>query len=133
MPGVGDGPRERDAAADRRPLGVEAPLRLPTFLVIGAPKAGTTSLHDHLRGHPDVFMPTRKEPDFFFRDAAWREGIASYARLFRRAGSVTAVGETSTSYSRYPHVPDVPERIALVVPDARLIYLVRHPVERMVS
>jgi hypothetical protein len=107
--------------------------RLPTFLVIGAPKAGTTSLHEHLRRHPDVFMPTRKEPDFFSDDAAWREGVESYARLFRRAAGASAVGEASTSYTRYPHVPDVPARIAQVLPDVRLVYLVRHPIQRMVS
>ena len=107
--------------------------RLPTFLVIGAPKAGTTSLHDHLRRHPDVFMPTRKEPNFFSDDAAWAEGVASYARLFRHAGRASAVGEASTSYSRYPHVPAVPERIAQLLPEVRLVYVVRHPIARMVS
>jgi hypothetical protein len=107
--------------------------RLPTFLVIGAPKAGTTSLHDYLRRHPDVYMPTRKEPDFFSDDAAWQGGMRSYARLFRSAGDAVAVGEASTSYSRYPHVPNVPERIASVLPEVRLVYLVRHPIERMIS
>ncbi len=105
---------------------------LPNFLVIGSMKSGTTSLYRYLRDHPRVFMPDKKEPEFFSRPT-WESEMPWYESLFRAAGNATAVGEASPIYTRYPHVPDVPERMAKVLPEARLIYLVRHPIERMRS
>jgi hypothetical protein len=104
---------------------------LPTFLVIGARKAGTSSLYRYIRGHPDIFMPPLKEPMFF--SSNWDRGIEWYERLFGRAGQVTALGEASTEYTAYPHIADVPMRVAKLLPEVRLVYIVRHPVERMLS
>jgi len=106
---------------------------LPTFLVIGAAKAGTTSLYEYLRAHPQIFMPQRKEPDFFSLPERWDHGLDWYESLFRRADDALAVGEASTSYSKHPHLPDVPERIASVIPEAQLIYMLREPIARMRS
>lgn len=108
--------------------------RLPTFLVIGAMKAGTTSLYHYLRDHPQVFMPDTKEVNFFNPLRNWRRGIAWYEQQFNAAPpGTTAVGEASTSYTKYPWIEGVPDRIASLLPDVRLIYLVRHPVDRMRS
>jgi hypothetical protein len=104
---------------------------LPNFLVIGAMKGGTSSLYRYLREHPQVFMPSVKEPLFFSRN--WNRGIEWYERLFDGAGQVVAIGEASTEYTTYPHTPRVPMRIAKLLPEVRLVYLVRHPIERMMS
>jgi hypothetical protein len=104
---------------------------LPNFLLIGAMKGGTSSLYRYLRDHPQIFMPSVKEPKFF--SSNWNRGIEWYERLFDGAGQVIAIGEASTAYTKYPHVSGVPGRIAKLLPEVRLIYLVRHPVERMIS
>ena len=107
---------------------------LPNFLIIGAMKAGTTSLYAYLQGHPQVFMPELKEVHFFSDEDNWNQGQAWYERHFQDAGeSALAVGEASTTYSRFPHIAGVPARVAGMLPDARLIYLVRNPVDRMIS
>lgn len=115
---------------------------LPNFLIIGAMKAGTTSLHHYLRCHPQVFMPEQKEPHYFVPERAkWpttpeertTQDLGWYERLFDGAGSATAVGEASVAYTFYPEFIGVPERIARLLPDARLIYVVRDPIERMRS
>jgi hypothetical protein len=108
--------------------------RLPTFLVIGAMKAGTTSLYHYLRDHPQVFMPDTKEVNFFNPLRNWRRGVGWYEACFRDAAAGTvAVGEASTSYTKYPWIDGVPERISDVLGEVRLIYVVRHPIERMRS
>jgi hypothetical protein len=107
-------------------------MTLPTFLVIGAMKAGTTSLSEYLRTHPQVFLPTDKELCFFH--SSWQEGFEWYESFFPNdPDGAVAIGEASTEYTRYPHVPDVPARAASLIPDARLIYVVRHPIERIRS
>jgi hypothetical protein len=105
---------------------------LPTFLVIGAMKGGTTSLYEYLRAHPQVFMTEQKEISFF-SGHTWDRGLEWYESLFDRAGAAVARGEVSPAYTRYPGVDGVPERIAAALPDVRLVYVVRHPVERLVS
>ncbi len=108
--------------------------RLPDFIVIGAMKAGTTSLFEYLRAHPQVFMPPLKEMDFFVEERNWSRGIEWYGRRFLRAGpDVLAVGEASPSYTKFPEHKRVPERIASYLPDVKLIYLVRDPIERIRS
>jgi hypothetical protein len=109
----------------RRPL-------LPNILVIGAAKSGTTSLAPYLPGHPQAYMP-RFEPHYFTAERRWKLGQAWYENLFKEAGSAVAVAEKSASYSRYPLYQGVPDRIAALVPDIRIVYLVRHPLQRMRS
>ncbi len=107
---------------------------LPNFLVIGAMKAGTTSLYHYLRDHPQVFMPETKEVNFFNPLRNWRRGVGWYADQFSAAPEdAGAIGEASTSYTKFPWIQGVPARIASVLGDVRLIYVVRHPVERMRS
>lgn len=108
-------------------------MTLPTFLIIGAQKAGTTSLYRYLRDHPQVFMPKLKEPDFFVAERTWNRGLGWYEALFDPADGARAVGEASTTYTMFPMYDGVPERIVEVVPDIRLIYVLRDPIERMRS
>jgi hypothetical protein len=100
---------------------------LPTFLILGAQKAGTTALYAYLRRHPDVTGPTWKEVSFF--DRHYARGERWYRGNFpirRRA----AVGEASPSYVFHPLGP---QRVASLVPDARLVVLLRNPVDRAYS
>jgi Sulfotransferase family len=106
---------------------------LPNFLVIGAMKAGTTSLHRYLREHPQVFMPAAKELDFFVAEKRWVEGRSWYEAQFAAADGAIAVGEASPTYTMHPLFPGVADRVAELLPNARLVYSVRHPIERMRS
>lgn len=103
---------------------------LPTFLTIGTAKGGTTSLHLYLAEHPELTMSTEKEPMCFERPD-WVERMAEYKELFVDPTAVR--GESSTAYSAYPWVPEIPDRVRAVVPDVKLIYCVRDPVERMIA
>jgi len=104
---------------------------LPHFITIGAMKAGTTSLHYYLRFHPQIFMSKKKELKFFIKGWNWEKGMEWYKKRFLNNGRVC--GESSVHYSAYPHLPGVPERIHSVIPDVKLIYLVRDPIERIRS
>lgn len=107
----------------------------PNFVIIGAQKAATTSLWRYLGQHPRVFMSPIKETNFFVAEMEWPRGIGWYESLFAPAAgqAATAIGEASPNYTLYPGLAGVPERMTRVIPEARLIYLLRHPVERMVS
>ena len=108
--------------------------RLPDFVIIGAAKAGSTSLWAYLRAHPQVFLPAQKEPEFFLDGPAAERGLDWYRGLFEHAADARAVGEASVRYtSCAPRAAGVAQRMASVLPDAKLIYVVRHPVHRMVS
>jgi hypothetical protein len=111
---------------------------LPTFFVIGAAKAGTTSLHHYLGQHPQIQMSALKEPNFFSGPengipypAKRVSRLEDYERLFDPA--FEARGEASPGYSNHPRRCGVPERIAQLVPNARFVYLVRDPIARTVS
>lgn len=112
-------------------------MALPTFFIIGAPKAGTTSLHYYLDQHPEIQMSTIKEPNFFAPpdDPAHEKRrvgeLDRYERLFDPAVAVR--GEASTSYTDHPRRTGVPQRIKQLVPDAKFLYLVRDPIARTMS
>jgi hypothetical protein len=106
---------------------------LPTFLIIGAMKAGTTSLQAMLATHPQVFMSSPKELDYFVDRKNWSRGQNWYESHFVDATGAVAVGEASPSYTQAQLYKGVPERIASTVPDVRLIYLVREPLARAKS
>jgi len=112
-------------------------MALPTFFIIGAPKAGTTSLHYYLNQHPQIQMSAIKEPRFFapplnpLNEKRRVNRLDKYERLFDPAIGVR--GEASPNYSEYPFRQGVPERIKKLVPDAKFVYLVRDPVERTIS
>jgi Sulfotransferase domain len=104
---------------------------LPNLIVIGAARCGTTSLHRYLGEHPEVFMAEKKELAFFVEELEWRRGVDWYESQFPEGSPVR--GETSPQYAVYPRYKGVPERIASLVPEARLIYVVRDPFERLRS
>lgn len=106
---------------------------LPNFIVIGAGKAGTTSLWGYLREHPQIFMSEPKELNFFTTEHNWGRGLAWYESHFDDAGDAVAIGEVTGSYTNWPNFAGVPERMVEVLPEARLVYVIRHPVERIVS
>ena len=106
---------------------------LPTFIVIGAMKAGTTSLYHYLRNHDEIFMSRIKELDFFVTESNWSRGLDWYRHQFSGAGDAVARGEASTLYPKFPEYRGVPERIASLLPDVRLVYVVRDPIVRLRS
>ncbi len=104
-------------------------MNRPTFFLLGASKAGTTSLHYYLAQHPDILMSDPKEPAFFRLE--YERGADWYWRTcFRRYAGQRAVGDGAPQNL---HLPFVAARIAATAPDARLLVLCRHPVERAVS
>lgn len=114
-------------------IGGSSPVvyRLPDFLVIGAVKCGTTSLASYLGAHESIFMASPKELRFFSHD--WDRGLAWYSSKFENARSDALVGEASPQYTQAPLLRDVPDRVASVVPNARLVYMVRDPLDQMRS
>jgi hypothetical protein len=106
---------------------------LPTFLIIGAMKSGTTSLYEYVRTHPDVFMPKKKEVDYFAEELNFRRGERWYRANFADGRWARAIGEASTSYTKYPHYAGVPTRIAALLPRVQLVYVIRDPIERIRS
>jgi hypothetical protein len=96
-------------------------------------KSGTTSLHNYLNMHPDIFMCEPKEPGYFVKELTWSQGQDWYLGLFAGAGDARIRGESSTHYTKLPTYQGVAERIHAFSPDARLIYQLRDPVERSIS
>lgn len=117
-----------------RPLSIPAATEqsgaLPNLLIVGAAKCGTTTLHAWLDEHPDVSMAALKELRFF-SDPTHRDWQAAYEAQFDASAPVR--GESSTMYTRAPAVPGVPGRMEALVPQARLVYLVRDPVARALA
>jgi len=103
---------------------------LPDFLVIGAQKAGTTALYAYLLKHPAIVGPSWKEVSYFdrhyARGAAWYRG--NFPNTARTRGKL--VGEASPSYVFHPVAP---QRVRELVPEARLVVLVRNPIDRALS
>jgi hypothetical protein len=135
--------------------------KLPNFFVVGAAKAGTTSLYHYLRAHPQIYMSSIKEPHYFakdidvasfsgnyektllpdpcgfigsdMRDAAHSAHVTEwnhYVQLFRKASGEKAIGEASNSYL---YSSRGAAEIRAAVPDARIIVILRNPVERAFS
>ena len=124
---------------------------LPTFFIVGAAKSGTTSLASYLSQHPQVYFSANKEPNFFVfdgEDLRTRPGPASseilfsllyqwciteraaYENLFAPSRAGQARGEASV---RYLYYPEAAGRIASAVPDAKIVIILRHPVDRLWS
>jgi hypothetical protein len=103
---------------------------LPNLVVIGAMKCATTSLHHYLGLHPEIAMSGERGLNFFLEENQGR-GEAWYAKQFD--GPEKIHGDTSPRYANYPLNPGVPERMYALLPEARLVYIVRDPVERIVS
>jgi hypothetical protein len=104
---------------------------LPNLIVIGAQKCGTSVLHYYLSLHPEVSMSRPKELNFFIEERNWSRGVDWYKAHFD--ADATVRGEASPNYTAFPQHQGVPERMASIVPDAKLIYMVRDPLERIAA
>jgi len=105
----------------------------PNFLLIGAQKSATTSISVMLSNHPDVMVVKGKEPHFFSEDRQYTRGWDWYQSLFSHDTGEKAIVDASTSYSRARAFPNTIMRIIQHVPDAKILYSVRHPLDRMES
>jgi hypothetical protein len=121
-------------------------MTMPNFLIIGAGKSGTTSLYHYLKQHPEIYMSPVKEPKFFAVEGKTLDfqgpsdqreinrksitDIDAYRALFRGVTNEKAIGEASPLYL---YSPEAPGRIKHYVPEARLIVVLRNPVERAFS
>jgi hypothetical protein len=103
------------------------------FFVIGAMKAGTSSLYDLLAAHPEIYASPTKEPRYFLKAAPSAREQQEYAALFVGRTSERWMFEASTGYAKYPRVAGVPARIKAAHPEARFIYILRDPIERIWS
>ncbi|NMG60155.1 sulfotransferase [Geitlerinema sp. P-1104] len=122
-------------------------MTLPNFLIIGAAKCGTTSLYRYLEQHPEIYMSRNKEPKFFALegadldsftgpgDASWLKNqtitdLGNYETLFEGVKDEKAIGEASTIYL---YSPNCPQTIKHYIPDAKLIVLLRQPIQQAFS
>lgn len=105
----------------------------PHFIIMGAMKCATTTLHEQLSAQPGVFMSEPKEPNFFSNDEQFQRGIGWYGSLFAEAQPGDLCGESSTHYTKLPTYPDSVSRLRQHVPNVKLIYVMRHPIERLIS
>jgi len=118
-------------------------MTLPNFLIIGAAKSGTSSLYMYLKQHPNIFMSPIKEPHFFSFDSKSKNtrgpgdripqaitDINVYERLFDGVNGEKAIGESSTSYL---YRPEAAKRIHALIPNVKLIAILRNPAERAFS
>jgi len=103
-------------------------------VIIGAMKAGSTTLFRRLSQHPEIAASRIKEPDFFSKGEGWRDGLAAYRALWDWDAARNRVAlEASTSYTMQPFFPDVAPRIEQAGGDFRFIYILRHPIDRIES
>lgn len=105
----------------------------PDYIIIGAMKCGTSTLAAQLGGQEGVFMTTPKEPNYFSDDDVFTLGQDWYAGLFADAAVNDIKGEASTHYTKLPTYPDTVSRMQAVVPQPRLVYMIRDPMVRLVS
>jgi hypothetical protein len=106
-------------------------MALPNLIVIGAAKCGTSSLHCYLDQHPEIAMSKEKEISFFATPDYFAKGVAWYESHFDSNAAVR--GESSTNYTKQPQCTGMAERIHSLLPEVRLIYIVRNPIDRIVS
>ncbi|UJA20995.1 sulfotransferase [Thermoleophilia bacterium SCSIO 60948] len=106
---------------------------LPNMVIIGVQKCGTTALHSYLARHPEISMSKPKELDFFIsgEGGRWEQGLDWYRERFDPSTPVR--GESSPNYTADPKFPGVAERMARTIPDAKLIFMVRDPIDRVRS
>lgn len=108
-------------------------MRLPDFIIVGAMKAGTTTLAHYLRQHSEIYIP---EEELHFFDARgrfadrWGLGLEWYAKQFEDADPLELCGEKTPTYS---YLPSVPKRIHRLVPDVKIIWMLRNPIDRSYS
>jgi hypothetical protein len=109
-------------------------MRKPNFFIVGAPRCATTSVYTYLKQHPDIFLSLLKEPLFFGSDLTPHplaiSGEAAYQHLFAAAGGARVIGEGSVFYLMSKRAA---EEIHAYAPEARILIMLRDPVEMMQS
>lgn len=117
-------------------------MTLPNFLIIGAAKSGTTALYAYIKQHPEIFMSTPKELRFFSYPGSYPEGLDDkyihkgvttldeYIAHFNGVKGEKAIGEASPMYI---YTPGTAERIKAIIPDVKLLAILRNPTDRAYS
>lgn len=105
----------------------------PNFMIIGAMKCATSTLHEQLALQPGIVMTEPKEPNFFSDNEEYQRGMDWYLSLFTEAQATDICGESSTHYTKLPTYPETVARIAAEFPELKFIYVMRHPIDRLVS
>jgi len=105
----------------------------PNFIIMGAMKSATSTLHEQLALQEGIFMTTPKEPNYFSDDEQYAKGSDWYDALFLDAKEGDLCGESSTHYTKLPDYPLAVERMAKRLQSPKLIYILRHPIDRLVS
>jgi len=126
---VGDGRTDTMRAATT----AQSPGRLPDLVIIGAMKCATSSLHQYLGAHPDFAVSSPKELDFFLAERHASLGEGWYRRQFDEPPGALRALESSPNYTKRHEHPGVPERMAAMIPSARLLYVLRDPLKRIES
>lgn len=105
-------------------------MALPNFLCVGAQKAGTTTLHEVLKQHPEIYLPEVKEPHFF--DEHYAKGVSWYEKsFFENVQNQNAIGEITPAYL---YINEVPQRILETLgPNIKLLFIFRNPADRAYS
>ena len=104
---------------------------MPHFIIIGTMKGGTTSLYRYISSHPDAGPSSKKETNFFQTNADFSKGLAWYKAFYKNTGKYCF--EASPNYTKRHIFPDVAERMHSILPDTKLIYVLRDPIERIIS
>ena len=107
-------------------------MTLPSFIVIGAPKCATTSLHAYLATHPQIWMSQQKELHFFTDTpwGSWKNGVDWYRAQFKEGREYSQRGESSPGYSIDGFTSGVVEKMTPLLPDVKLVYMLRDPLAR---
>jgi hypothetical protein len=105
-------------------------MNLPNLFIPGAGKSGTSSLHDYLSQHPEIYMSKIKEPQFFGVNKQYKKGWDWYSKLFEGSENFKVRGESSTGYLTFPQVI---ERIKESISEPKFIFIFRNPIDRAYS
>jgi hypothetical protein len=105
-------------------------MTLPNFLIIGAQKCGTTSLHNILAKHPEAYMSKKKEINYFIKDTEFNKGLEYYSSYFINRKKTIAVGESSPGYICYPGTH---HRIYDSLGKIKIVIILRDPIKRAFS
>ncbi len=105
-------------------------MTIPTFIIAGAQKSGTTALSNYLGDHPEITLSSFKEVHYFDYNIAYKEGVKWYEKHFHKENKSKAIGEATPDYMYMPYVP---QRIYNLLPNIKLIFLLRNPVDRAYS
>ena len=105
----------------------------PNFIIVGSAKCGTTTLADVLASHPDCCFSRPKEVAFFSHDENYCQGWEWYQQAFSHYQGEKLIGEATPNYTHMPSHPNCAERIKQLNPNTKIIYITRHPYQKLIS